>query len=312
MTDLKEATCVLPNKLIMRLIIVILLLSATLTGQSKDRKTKNQLFAEDEKVLLAGSGYSFTEGPSVAADGSVYFTDQPNNKIDIWHEDGSISTFTRNSDRANGTFFNSKGELVACADLHNRLVSYAADKQIKTLAENYNGKHFNGPNDLWIAPGGGIYFTDPYYHRDYWMNGHTELQDTRGVYYLDPKGKVTRVVDDFKQPNGLIGTSDGKTLYVSDINDRKIWKYNVNADGSLSNKTYFAPEGSDGMTIDKKGNVYLTNRFVSVYNPKGENIAKIAVPEQPSNLCFGGKKRNILFITARTSVYILKMKVRGY
>lgn len=312
MTDLKEATCVLPNKLIMRLIIVILLLSATLTGQSKERKTKNQLFAEDEKVLLAGSGYSFTEGPSVAADGSVYFTDQPNNKIDIWHEDGSISTFTRNSDRANGTFFNRKGELVACADLHNRLVSYAADKQIKTLAENYNGKHFNGPNDLWIAPGGGIYFTDPYYHRDYWMNGHTELQDTRGVYYLDPEGKVTRVVDDFKQPNGLIGTSDGKTLYVSDINDRKIWKYNVNADGSLSNKTFFAPEGSDGMTIDKKGNVYLTNRFVSVYNPKGENIAKIAVPEQPSNLCFGGKKRNILFITARTSVYILKMKVRGY
>ena len=295
-----------------RYLIVILLFSGTLTGKSEDRKPKHQLFAEGEKVVLAGGGYTFTEGPSASADGSVYFTDQPNDKIDIWHENGTITTFTRNSERANGTYFNSMGELVACADLHNRVVSYTSDKQIKTLAENFNGNHFNGPNDLWIAPGGGIYFSDPYYHRDYWQTGHTEMQDTRGVYYLSPECKVTRVINDFKQPNGLIGTPDGKTLYVSDINDRKIWKYDINPDGTLSNKTFFAPEGSDGMTIDKKGNVYLTNKYVSVYNPKGENIAKIEVPEQPSNLCFGGKKRNILFITARTSVYTLKMQVGGY
>ncbi len=294
-----------------RFLIVIISLSGYFTGHSEVRKPKNQLFAEGEKVVLAGGGYSFTEGPSASDDGSVYFTDQPNDKIDIWHENGSITTFSQKSERANGTYFNRKGELVACADLHNRLVCFKADRQILTLAENYNGYHFNGPNDLWIDPEGGIYFSDPYYHREYWATGHAEMQDTRGVYYLSPEGKITRVIGDFKQPNGLIGTPDGKTLYVSDINDRKIWKYNITQDGTLSNKTLFAPEGSDGMTIDKKGNVYLTNKFVSVYNPKGENIAKIEVPEQPSNLCFGGKKRNILFITARTSVYILKMKVRG-
>jgi gluconolactonase len=164
---------------------------------------------------------------------------------------------------------------------------------------------------LWIAPNGGIYFSDPYYARDYWKPGRKEVQDTRGVYYLNPEGKVSRVIDDYKQPNGLIGTPDGKTLYVSDINDRKIWKYDIQPDGTLTNKTFFAPEGSDGMTIDQKGNVYLTNKVVSVFNSKGESIARIEVPEQPSNVCFGGKKRNILFITARTSVYTLKMNTKG-
>ena len=148
-------------------------------------------------------------------------------------------------------------------------------------------------------------------HRDYWEPGHKEVQDVRGVYYLNPEGKVIRVIGDYKQPNGLIGTPDGKTLYVSDINDGKIWKYDIQADGTLTNKTFFAPEGSDGMTIDNQGNVYLTNKVVSVFNPKGENIARIEVPDQPSNVCFGGKKRNILFITARTSVYTLKMNVKG-
>ena len=167
------------------------------------------------------------------------------------------------------------------------------------------------PNDLWIAPNGGIYFTDPYYARDYWEKGRKEVQDKRGVYYLNLEGKVIRVIEDYKQPNGLIGTPDGKTLYVSDINDGKIWKYMVNADGTLSNKTFFAPEGSDGMTIDNQGNVYLCNKYVSVFDKGGKKIAEIEVPEMPANICFGGKNRNILFITARTSVYTLKMKVKG-
>jgi gluconolactonase len=129
---------------------------------------------------------------------------------------------------------------------------------------------------------------------------------------MNRDGKVQRVIGDFQQPNGLIGTPDGKILYVSDIKDHKIWKYNINKDGTLSNKTFFAPEGSDGMTIDRKGNIYLTNQCVSVFDAKGNNIARIQIPEQPSNICFGGKNRDILFITARTSVYTLKMKVRGY
>lgn len=292
-----------------RFLTFALLFVLFLSGNAQEQNLN--LIAKGAKVTKAGGGYSFTEGPSVAPDGRVFFTDQPNDKIDIWSEDGTITTFMQPCERSNGTYFNKKGELVACADLHNRLVAITLDKQQRTLAENFNGKPLNAPNDLWIAPNGGIYLTDPYYHRDYWEAGHKEVQDVRGVYYLSPDGKLSRVIDDFKQPNGLIGTPDGKILYVSDINDDKIWKYSINANGTLSNKTFFAPEGSDGMTIDNLGNVYLTNKTVSVFNPKGENIAKIQIPEQPSNVCFGAKKRDILFITARTSVYTLKMKVKG-
>lgn len=272
----------------------------------------NDLFNNDEKVIKVGSGYLFTEGPAVASDGRIFFTDQPNDKIYVWTEKGNkISTFLHSCERSNGTYFNKKGELVACADLHNRLVAFDKKGKMRILAENFSGQHLNGPNDLWIAPNGGIYFTDPYYHREYWEAGHKEIQDKRGVYYLSPEGKVIQVISDYKQPNGLIGTPDGKTLYVSDINDGKIWKYEILPDGTLSNKTFFAPEGSDGMTIDNHGNIYLTNSVVSVFNPEGKNIARIEVPERPSNVCLGGKKRNILFITARTSIYTLMMNVKG-
>lgn len=292
-------------------LISALFFSLILSGNAQDISENKNLIAKGAIVTKAGSGYKFTEGPSVAPDGRVFFTDQPNDKIDVWNENGTITTFMQPCDRSNGTYFNKQGELVACADLHNRLVAITMDKQVRTLAENYKGQPLNAPNDLWIAPDGGIYFTDPYYHRDYWETGRKEVQDVRGVYYLSPEGKLIRVIDDYKQPNGLIGTPDGKTLYVSDINDGKIWKYDIQPDGSLANKTFFAPEGSDGMTIDNQGNVYLTNKVVSVFNSKGENIAKIEIPEQPSNVCFGGKKRDILFITARTSVFTLKMKTKG-
>ncbi|HWR99223.1 MAG TPA: SMP-30/gluconolactonase/LRE family protein [Prolixibacteraceae bacterium] len=293
-----------------RLILILIILSCALTAMSGD--PQQNLIAKGAKITKAGGGYTFTEGPSVAPDGRVFFTDQPNDKIDVWSEDGTVTPFLQSCERSNGTYFNNKGELVCCADLHNRLLIFTMDGQSRTIAENFGGYHLNGPNDLWIAPNGGIYFTDPYYHRNYWEAGHKEEQKVRGVYYLNPDGNIIRVIEDYKQPNGLIGTPDGKTLYVSDINDQKIWKYAIGPDGTLSSKTLFAPEGSDGMTIDTKGNVYLTNKTVSVYNAKGENIARIEVPEKPSNLCFGGKKRNILFITARTSVYTLKMKTKGF
>lgn len=292
-------------------LVFALFFALILSGNAQETSESKNIIAKGAKVTKAGGGYKFTEGPSVAPDGRVFFTDQPNDKIDVWNENGTITTFMQPCDRSNGTYFNKQGELVACADLHNRLVVITMDKQQRTIAENYNGQPLNAPNDLWIAPNGGIYFTDPYYHRDYWETGRKEVQDKRGVYYLSTEGKVIRVIDDYKQPNGLIGTPDGKTLYVSDINDGKIWKYAIQPDGNLTNKTFFAPEGSDGMTIDNRGNVYLTNKFVSVFDKTGKKIAQIEVPEQPSNVCFGGKKRDILFITARTSVFTLKMKVKG-
>jgi gluconolactonase len=290
-------------------IIFFLLLITGISLNSQGQKSG--IYSAKQKVFKAGSGYSFTEGPAVAADGRVYFTDQPNDKIYIWDEKKGISLFLEKTGRANGLYFNKEGKLIACADLKNQIATYNDDGEIEVIYENYKGKHLNGPNDLWITPGGGIYFTDPYYHRKYWDEDHREVQDARGVYFLNPNGEIIRVINDYVQPNGIIGTPDGKNLYVADINDRKIWKYDIMPDGSLHNKTFFAPEGSDGMTIDNKGNVYLTYRKVFVYSPAGDLIEEIEIPEHPSNVCFGGKKRNILFITARTSVYTLKMKVRG-
>lgn len=294
-----------------KLLLVTAIVFIAISVNSQDIGTNSELIAKGATVTKAGGGYLFTEGPSVAPDGRVFFTDQPNDKIEIWNENGTITTFLQPCDRSNGTYFNKKGELVACADLHNRLIAFSMDKKQRILAENYNGQPLNAPNDLWIAPNGGIYLSDPYYPRDYWEKGRTELQDKRAVYFLNPEGKLSRVIDDYLQPNGLIGTPDGKILYVSDINDHKIWKYDIQADGTLKNKTFFAPEGSDGMTIDNLGNVYLTNKSVSVFDKTGKKIAAVDVPEQPSNVCFGGKKRDVLFITARTSVYTLKMNVKG-
>jgi len=285
--------------------LIFMLSSLCLFGQNSRIITKNA------KVEQAGTGFKFTEGPAVAPDGRVFFTDQPNDRIHVWDEKEGISLWLEGTGRSNGMYFNTEGRLVSCADLHNQLVMFDENKQMQVLFENYKGKHLNGPNDLWIAPNGSIYFSDPLYKRNYWEEGHAELQDARGVYCRSPQGKVTRVIDDFTQPNGLIGTPDGKTLYATDINERKIWKYDIQPDGSLSNKTFFAANGTDGMTIDSQGNVYLTMKKVWVYSPEGKLIEEIEVPESPSNVCFGGKKRNILFITARTSVYTLKMKVKG-
>jgi gluconolactonase len=272
---------------------------------------KDKLIKKNAKVEMAATGFIFTEGPAVAPNGSVYFTDQPNDRIHIWNEKSVISLYLEGTGRSNGMYFNANGQLVTCADEKNQLAYFDENKKLITIHENYDGKHLNAPNDLWITPNGGIYFTDPYYHRKWWTEDHKEIQDTRGVYYLSTNKKITRVIDDFETPNGLIGTPDGKILYVADIQADKTWKYTIQPDGSLSNKTFFAPHGSDGMTIDNKGNVYLTSGKVWVYNPAGDLIKEIEFPEKPANICFGGKKRNILFVTARKSIYTLKMRVKG-
>ena len=284
---------------------LLFMVTVTLFGQS------SSIIADNEEIKKVGTGYAFTEGPAVSPDGQVFFTDQPNDRIYVWDETKGIELWSDDTGRSNGMYFNAACRLVACADLHNQLIYFDNNKNKHLLFEDYMEKHLNGPNDLWIAPDGDIYFTDPYYHRDYWQEGHTEQQESRGVYHLSTDGVVTQVINDYKQPNGIIGTPDGKTLYVADINDRKIWKYDIQPDGTLVNKTFLAPKGSDGMTIDDRGNIYLTMGKVWVYSPDGELIQEIEVPESPSNVCFGGKHRDILFITARTSVYTLKMKVKG-
>jgi gluconolactonase len=230
------------------------------------------------------------------------------NRIHKWSLDGKLSTFRENSGGANGLFVDKKGNLVACEGDGRRLVSIDLIKgNVTVLADKYQDKQFNSPNDLWIDPNGGIYFTDPRYGRRDGME-----QDGEHVYYLSPDRKnLIRVINDMVRPNGIIGTPDGKLLYVADHGGNKTYVYTINKDGTLSNKKLFAPEGSDGMTIDNEGNVYLTTRVVVVYNPDGQKIETIEVPEVPANVCFGGKDKQTLFITARTSLYALRIRVKG-
>jgi gluconolactonase len=214
--------------------------------------------------------------------------------------------------RSNGLYFDREGFLWACADAKNELWRISPSKEADVVVREFEGKLLNAPNDLWIDPKGGIYFTDPFYKRDYWDRGPME-QPCQGVYYLTPVDRnIRRVVDDMKQPNGLIGTPDGKTLYISDLGGNTTWKYSIGEDGALSGKTLFCSLGSDGMTLDNQGNVYLTGKGVTVFNADGNQIHHVAVDEPwTANVCFGGQDRDYLFITASTALYRIKMAVEG-
>jgi gluconolactonase len=268
--------------------------------------------AAGAKVEKLAGGFEFTEGASVDADGNVYFTDQPKDRILKWSTDGKLSTFMEPCGRSNGLCFDADGKLWACADEKNELWKIDVKTKEKTVVvKDYGGKLLNGPNDVWVRPDGGAYFTDPFYKRPYWKRGPEE-QDKRAVYYVSPDGKVTRVDDDYGQPNGLVGTPDGKTLYVADIGRGKTFAYDIQPDGSLKNRRLFCSMGSDGMTLDSDGNVYLTGRGVIVFDKAGKKLTTIDVPELwTANVCFGGKDMQTLFITASKGLYALKMKVKG-
>ena len=274
--------------------------------------TKAGVVAPDANVEKLADTFAFTEGPAADPKGNVYFTDQPNDKIYIWSTDGKLSVFLAGCERSNGLYFDADGSLLACADLHNRLVSFDPNGKMTVLVENYNGKKLNGPNDLWRAPKGGIYFTDPFYRRKYWADPNME-QDCQCVYYLAPDRKtLTRVADDLMLPNGIIGTPDGKLLYVADIGANKTYVYTINPDGTLSNKKLFCEKGSDGMTIDNEGNVYITGKGVTVFNSAGEKIDHIDIPESwTANVTFGGRDNDTLFITASKSLYAVKTRTKG-
>jgi gluconolactonase len=265
------------------------------------------------KLERLTDGFKFTEGPSVDAEGNVYFTDQPNDRILKWNIDGKLSTFLEPAGRSNGLCFDDKGQLWACADEKNELwLIDVKTGQHKVVVKDFQGKLLNGPNDVWVRPDGGVYFTDPFYQRDYWKRGPME-QDQQATYYLSPDHtSLIRVTDDLKQPNGIIGTRDGKTLYVSDIKAGNTFAYDIEADGSLQNKRLFCQLGSDGMTIDKQGNVYLTGKGVTVFDYRGMQLEHIDVPENwTGNVCFGGRDMRTLFITASKGLYSLQMQVQG-
>jgi gluconolactonase len=271
------------------------------------------VIAPGAAVEKVAGGFAFTEGPSCDAQGNLYFTDQPNDRIMRWGVDGQLSTFLQPAGRANGLYFDGAGNLIACADEKNALWSIAPDRTITILRDRYEGKALNGPNDVWVRPDGALYFTDPFYQRPWWT--HTAMpQDSQQVYFLSAdRQRFIRVTNDLVKPNGIIGTADGKTLFVSDIEAKKTYRFDVAPDGALSGKTVVVEAGSDGMTLDNEGHLYLTGDGVMVFDPSGRQIEHIKIPDEKwtANVAFCGPDRRTLFITASTGLYAIRMRVTG-
>jgi gluconolactonase len=298
------------------------------------------LIATDAQIENLGSGYSFTEGPAVDKDGNVFFTDQPNDVIHKWNATtGAITPFLKGTGRSNGMMFDKDGNLIACADMHGELWKIAPDGTHTVLASNYNGKLLNGPNDVWINPtNGGMYITDPIFPRDYWDSNdprktgnpnwpptHSEQAATgKGghVYYLAPNSTtLVRVTtqsdwDADSWPNGVVGTPDGKKLYVNKWagdNMGGTWVFDISADGSLTNMRKFVDIGGDGMSMDERGNIYISNGLgVVVFDPNGNKLVTIFTGGGATNNVFAGKDQKTLVITGPVDkLNSLKMNVKG-
>jgi gluconolactonase len=261
---------------------------------------------------LAG-GFEFTEGPTCDAGGNLFFTDQPSDRILKWGAEGRLSTFLEPAGRANGLYFAPGGDLIACADEKNSLWSIAPDGTVTVILGKYGEKPLNGPNDVWVRPDGALYFTDPFYKRSWWTHD-TMPQDGQHVYFLSAdRRRLVRVAEDLEQPNGIIGTPDGKTLYVADIGAGQTYRYDIARDGALARKTLVTAHGSDGMTLDDEGNLYLTGDGVTVFDRAGRQVERIRVPDErwTANVGFCGTDRHTLFITASTGLYAVRTRVKG-
>ena len=282
-------------------------------------------------------GYGFTEGPAVDKWGNVFFTDQPNDKIYKWNAgSGQITTFLTGTGRSNGMAFDKNGYLIACADMHGELWKIAPDGSHTVLVNNYNGKLLNGPNDVWINPvNGGMYITDPIFPRGYWdandprVQGwpptHSEQAPTgKGghVYYLAPGAhSLVRVTDlpgwdADAWPNGVVGTPDGRKLYVNKWagdNMGGTWVFDIKPNGRLSNMRKFVDMGGDGMSMDEKGNVYISNGFgVVAFDPRGNQVLTIPTGGGATNNVFAGHDEKTLFITGPVDrVTSIRMNVKG-
>ena len=286
-------------------------------------------------LITIKTGFGFTEGPAVDKDGNVFFTDQPNDIIYKCDAKTNIITpFLTKTGRSNGMAFDKDGNLIACADMYGELWKIAPDGTHKVLVNNYNGKQLNGPNDVWINPvTGGLYITDPLFTRNYWSEEDPRKQDWppthseqaeigKGghVYYLAPNSDaLVRVTiqpnwDSDSWPNGIVGTPDGKKLYVNKWQEDNLggtWVFDINRDGTLSNMRKFMDMGGDGMSMDNFGNIYISNNLgITAFNSKGEKILNIDTGGATNNV-FSGPDESILFVTEPDRVVSIKMNVKG-
>ncbi|MFM1895926.1 MAG: hypothetical protein RLZZ385_1000 [Pseudomonadota bacterium] len=265
------------------------------------------LIREGATLQRVGGEFAFLEGPVGDAQGNLYFTDIDNNRIHRMSADGEIAVLREPSNYANGLTLMNDGSLVICEQAAQRVSLLDADGNYSVLADSFAGRPLNSPNDAWVDPSGGIYFTDPRYS---YPEGELS-QDGEHVYYINPeRSGIQRVVSSLRKPNGIVGTEDGRTVYIADTALRKVFQFDRGEDGTLSNQREFADQGSDGMTMDERGNVYLTwVGGVSVRDPAGEQIAFIETPQMPANVGFGGVDGRTLYMTARTGLYSIAMQV---
>jgi len=266
-------------------------------------------------VREVAAGFTFTEGPAADSHGDVFFSDIPRKKIHVWRIGsgaGEVETWLEDSGSTNGLFFGGDGLLYACQMGESRRV-VAIDplsKEVRSLAERYDGRRFNAPNDLVVDPEGGIWFTDPGYGR----KPEEVEQDCEAVYWISPdRSEVRRVADGFRRPNGIIPSPDRRTLYITDRDGDVTWSYPVVAPGKLGPRRRFADVGCDGFAVDERGNLYATVKepVLRVFGPDGRVIGDIPLPVPAANATFGGRDRTTLVITARDKVFSLPMKVRG-
>jgi gluconolactonase len=268
------------------------------------------------KLQTVATGFGFTEGPMWDAAGFLYVSDETINKIFRVYRDGKKQEVIALGD-PDGNTFDRQHRLIDCASVLRAIIAVTPDGKYKILADHYDGKKFNSPNDVIVGPDGALYFTDPTLDL---VAGEKQEIPFQGVYRLDDKGNVRLLTKDLTQPNGLAFSPDGKHFYIDDSEQRNIRVYDAASDGTLSNGRIFGEEPGakhdgvpDGIKVDKNGNLFVTGpRGIWVWDAQGNHLGTIALPEQPANLTWGDKDYRTLYITATTSVYRLELKTQGF
>ena len=274
------------------------------------------LVDRNAKLSMVGTGFGFTEGPVWDQSVFLYVSDETINKIYRLHLDGKKEEVIALGD-PDGNTFDRQHRLIDCASVLRAIIEVTPDGKYKILADRYEGKKFNSPNDVVVGPDGALYFTDPTLDL---VAGEKQEIPFQGVYRLDAKGNVQLLTKDLTQPNGLAFSPDGKHFYVDDSEQRNIREYDFAPDGTLTNGRIFGEEPGgkgegvpDGMKVDENGNIFVTGpEGIWVWDAKGNHLGTIVMPEQPANLAWGDKDYRTLYITATTSVYRLEMKTAGF
>jgi gluconolactonase len=268
------------------------------------------------KLETVATGFGFTEGPMWDAAGFLYISDETINKIFRVYPNGKKEEIIALGD-PDGNTFDRQHRLIDCASVLRAIIAVTPDGKYKVLADHYDGKKFNSPNDVIVGPDGALYFTDPTLDL---VAGEKQEIPFQGVYRMDDAGNVRLLTKDLTQPNGLAFSPDGKHFYIDDSEKRNIRVYDVAPDGTLNHGRIFGEEPGakndgvpDGIKVDKSGNLFVTGpKGIWVWDANGNHLGTIAMPEQPANLTWGDKDYRTLYITATTSVYRLELKTQGF